>query len=237
MNESRLSIAFRELIATLRPMSWRDRIDHIWTYYKEFILIGAVVIILLASIVGNALKPRLEVRMSGYLANITLSEDGSAYLKEDYLSHLGASADSQTVILNSTVFGGEGYLTSMEANYNAALAPVLQVTAQEVDYMLLDEVALEFYMNKEFFWDLRQLLTEEELLDLKEDLTYYQPVDEDEKPVGESYPVAVDITGTAFAKGCAKDEQKVYFVVVSNGPNKDDIRNFWEYLNSWKEAE
>ena len=235
MNESRLSIAFRELIATLRPMSWRDRIDHIWTYYKEIILIGAVVIILLASIVGNALKPRLEVRMSGYLANITLSEDGSAYLKEDYLSHLGASADSQTVILNSTVFGGEGYLTSMEANYNAALAPVLQVTAQEVDYMLLDEVALEFYMNKAFFMDLRQLLNEEELKQLE--LTYYQPVDIDEKPVGESYPVAVDITDTASAQGCAKDAKKVYFVAVANGPNKDDIRNFWEYLNSWKEAE
>lgn len=235
MNESRLSIALREFIATLRPMSWRDRIDHIWTYYKEIILIGAVVIILLASILGNALKPRLEVRMSGYLANITLSEDGSAYLKEDYLSHLGGSADSQTVILNSTVFGGEGYLTNMEANYNAALAPVLQVTAQEVDYMLLDEVALEFYMNKAFFMDLRQLLNEEELQQLE--LTYYQPVDIDEKPVGESYPVAVDITGTAFAQGCAKDAKKVYFVAVANGPNKDDIRNFWEYLNSWKEAE
>ena len=235
MNESRLSIALREFIATLRPMSWRDRIDHIWTYYKEIILIGAVVIILVASILGNALKPRLEVRMSGYLANITLSEDGSAYLKEDYLSHLGGSADSQTVILNSTVFGGEGYLTSMEANYNAALAPVLQVTAQEVDYMLLDEVALEFYMNKAFFMDLRQLLNEEELKQLE--LTYYQPVDIDEKPVGESYPVAVDITGTAFAQGCAKDAKKVYFVAVANGPNKDDIRNFWEYLNSWKEAE
>ena len=235
MNESRLSIALHEFIATLRPMSWRDRIDHIWTYYKEIILIGAVVIILLASIVGNALKPRLEVRMSGYLANITLSEDGSAYLKEDYLSHLGGSADSQTVILNSTVFGGEGYLTNMEANYNAALAPVLQVTAQEVDYMLLDEVALEFYLNKAFFMDLRQLLNEEELKQLE--LTYYQPVDIDEKPVGESYPVAVDITGTAFAQGCAKDAKKVYFVVVANGPNKDDIRNFWEYLNSWKEAE
>lgn len=235
MNESRLSIALREFIATLRPMSWRDRIDHIWTYYKEIILIGAVVIILLASILGNALKPRLEVRMSGYLANITLSEDGSAYLKEDYLSHLGGSADSQTVILNSTVFGGEGYLTNMEANYNAALAPVLQVTAQEVDYMLLDEVALEFYLNKAFFMDLRQLLNEEELKQLE--LTYYQPVDIDEKPVGESYPVAVDITGTAFAQGCAKDAKKVYFVAVANGPNKDDIRNFWEYLNSWKEAE
>ena len=235
MNESRLSIALREFIATLRPMSWRDRIDHIWTYYKEIILIGAVVIILLASILGNALKPRLEVRMSGYLANITLSEDGSVYLKEDYLSHLGGSADSQTVILNSTVFGGEGYLPNMEANYNAAHAPVLQVTAQEVDYMLLDEVALEFYLNKAFFMDLRQLLNEEELKQLE--LTYYQPVDIDEKPVGESYPVAVDITGTAFAQGCAKDAKKVYFVAVANGPNKDDIRNFWEYLNSWKEAE
>lgn len=233
MNESRLSIAFREFIATLRPMTWRERMDHIWTYYKEIILIAAVVIILLSSIVSNALKPRLEVRMAGYLANITLSEDGSAYLKEDYLSHLGGSADSQTVVLSSTYFGGEDYLTNMEANYNAALAPVLQVTAQEVDYMLLDEIALEFYLSKAFFMDLRQLLNEEELQQLE--LTYYQPVDIDEKPVGESYPVAVDITGTAFAQGCAKDAKKVYFVAVANGPNKDDIRNFWEYLNSWTE--
>ena len=171
--------------------------------------------------------------MAGYLANITLSEDGSAYLKEDYLSHLGGSADSQTVVLSSTYFGGEDYLTNMEANYNAALAPVLQVTAQEVDYMLLDEIALEFYLSKAFFMDLRQLLNEEELQQLE--LTYYQPVDIDEKPVGESYPVAVDITGTAFAQGCAKDAKKVYFVAVANGPNKDDIRNFWEYLNSWTE--
>lgn len=233
MNESRLSIAFREFIATLRPMTWRERIDHIWTYYKEIILIAAVVIILLSSIVSNALKPRLEVRMAGYLANITLSEDGSAYLKDEYLSHLGGSADSQTVVLSSTYFGGEDYLTNMEANYNAALAPVLQVTAQEVDYMLLDEIALEFYLSKAFFMDLRQLLNEEELQQLE--LTYYQPVDIDEKPVGESYPVAVDITGTAFAQGCAKDAKKVYFVAVANGPNKDDIRNFWEYLNSWTE--
>lgn len=237
MNESRLSIAFREFIATLRPMSWRDRLDHIWTYYKEIILIALIAILLLVSIVSHALKPRAEVRMYGYLANITLSEEGYSYLKEGYLSHLEGIQGEQTVQLNSTTFGGEGYLTDIEANYNAALAPVLQVTAQEVDYMLLDEIALEFYMNKEIFWDLRQLLTAKELQDLKEKLTYYQPVDTDGNPVGESIPVAVDISDAAFAQGCGKNVKKIYFVAISNGPNKDDIRNFWEYLNAWKKED
>lgn len=235
MNESRLSIAFREFIATLRPMTWRQRIDHIWTYYKEIILIALGVIILLASIVNNALKPKVDVLMCGYLANVTLSEEGSSYLQEDYLSHLGGVPETQAVYLNSTFFGGEDYLTNMDANYNAALAPVLQVTAQEVDYMLLDEVALEFYLTKAFFMDMTQLLTQEELQQLE--LTYYQPVDKNDNPTGESYPVAVDISDTAFVKDCAQKAEKVYFVVIANGPNKDDIRDFWDYLNAWKQEE
>ena len=88
MEENRLKAHLRKLKEDLAPMSWRSRIEHLWTYYKwlVFAAIGAGIflhMLLTAAIAGNR-----EVLLSGIGINIPTSPAGVTCLTDDYLTRL-----------------------------------------------------------------------------------------------------------------------------------------------------
>lgn len=214
--------------ATLKPMTFGQKVDHIWTYYKEYMVVALAVVILIAGIVVSIFGAQTEVIFSGTIANLDLTEAGTDYLREDLFEHLGGKP-GQEVQLGATYF--EELLSSVENfdyNYNAAMGPVAMVSSRSLDYMLLDEVAFKFYLSQDVFMDLREFFTEEELQQLENRLVYCELKD------GSRYPVAVHMEDTAFARDCIDAKDVVFFAFTANTPHIDTCRAFWNYLNAWK---
>lgn len=227
----KLKQSFSKFIATLKPMTFRQRADYIWTYYKEHMLLTLVGLILVIGVIATICNAQIEIIFSGTVANLDLTKAGTSYLREDLFDHLGGEK-GQEIRLSATYF--EELFSSVDAfdyNYNAAMGTVAMVSAQSLDYMIMDEVALKFYLSQDIFLDLREFFTPQELIELADRLVYFELDD------ASRYPVAIHIEDMAYAKDCIDEKNAVFFAFIANAPHMDDCRAFWEYLNAWEGAE
>lgn len=235
MKDTKIYKAIMRLKKDLAPMTWRQRIDHIWSNYKETILIVIVVAITLGLIISNMLKDRHEMLLGGLTANVTLSDAGMEYVESAYFEKLGGNKATERVVLASTSFTSFTDELNFEANYYALTRTIAMLSDSEIDYLLMDKVALEAYLSQGVFLDLREFFSEDELEQMDEKLIKLMTVqDESSEVVEEAYPVAVNISDMPFIRDCVGTGKTVYFGIAANAPNLDTLRDFWTYLNDWE---
>ena len=219
MNENSLKARFQKLKQTLAPMSWAERWEYLFTYYKWvlWVLIG---IIVLGSIIGSSIKnATTEVLLSGVTVNITLNEEVADYLGDDYFAHIGGREGKQIIELSQLQLDEKTpdtlYTTVAKISGMAAI--------ERLDYLLLDTTALEHFLDQSLYVDLRQILSPEDLAQW-EDALVYNTVE------GEQVPVAIDLAGTDFAQRYYGENVTCYLAFVATSPRKEACQAFWTYL-------
>lgn len=235
---------FKELMADLKPMSFREKLDHLWSYYKEYLFMALLVGIVIAFALSTLFNSNKKMLLSGMMINISMSQRGYNYLTQDYHTYLGATPVWEVVQLDTTNFSSLADPTSMEDNYNKSLLLTARVGGQMLDYALLDTMALEFYGTQEVFLDLREFFTPEEIEAMGDRAIWMQPEPEDgmeaeDYDEGELDPwmIAVDVSDLPFFLDNCGEGEKVYFAMSGNNPNKEAVRAFLEYVMDWKSPE
>lgn len=219
----------KKLLEDLKPMPWSKRIDHIWTYYKEYIGLFALFVFVLTGLITSGIQAQKETVITGMMVNITIEQEGFNYLSEDYAEELGIGKD-KLVALEYTSFADLA-INLDEGNYYAAMTVVAEVSAKKLDYMILDKMGMEFYTGQEVYMDLRNVFTEEEIADFAErDLLIYCMEEEERKP----WPAAIKINDLAFVKDNVTSEGDVYFALSGSSERYEQIRHIWEYIKAWE---
>lgn len=215
----------------MENMNWKQRIDHLWTYYKEYLWIAAVVLILLCAMVSSFINLGKDVLVTGMMVNLTIDQTGYNYLSEDYAEKIGAKPGREEVRLEYTAFDPLADQANSEQNYYAAMTVVGEVSAKMLDYIILDKVGMEFYITQGVYMDLREFFTEEELEQLaaEDRLIYAQEEGSEDKWV-----VAVDITELAFVKDNVTSEGPIYFALSGSTEHPEACRDIWEHLHQWE---
>jgi len=222
---------FQKLKQTLAPMTMRQRLDHLWTYYKG--VLGVMVFLgLFAHIVATGIiNANMETLISGLFINVDISFEGSTYVTDDYFAKLEGVEGEQLVAVSYSYFGELTSTQEVEYSYNAAMKTIAMVTGEQLDYIVTDDVGLDFYIGYDFFMDLREFFTAEEMKQWESDVIYFEPVGE------EMYPVAIKLNDTAFAKKYLGANQKTcYLCFIANTPRPEQCRDFWEYLMACEAA-
>ena len=80
---------WKKLIDDMRPMTLAQKADHLWTYYKEYLLVLALAVIFLGAGFTMIKAQTQETLVSGMMVNISISQEGYDYLSVDYLEKLG----------------------------------------------------------------------------------------------------------------------------------------------------
>lgn len=218
---------FREMMAQLKvdlkTMTFKEKVEHIWTNFKEWILIFTGIFVLLVAYIVTLLTNQQPV-LSGYLLNVELSEAGRTYITEDYFATIGGTK-KQMVGLQSGVYVENPTGQMIETNYATMTQLAGIITAESMDFLIADEYGMEMGISMEAYLDLNEFLTEEELTQWQSKLIYAQADGTDY-----AYPVAVDITDTAFAKDHITGKDPLYLGFIANTPHKENCRSFWEFL-------
>ena len=216
---------FKQLKVDLKPMTFTQKVDHIWTYNKELILITVGVLVLVISFLVTFLsKP--EPIFSGYLLNVEISEDGKTYLSEGFQQHCGATGKNISE-LNSGMYNLD-LSSAYEASYSTRMQVAALCSGQFLDYMIMDKKGMEAFIVDEVYMDLRDFFTEEEFAQWKDKITYLQPEG------GTEYPAVIDISDLAFVKDCIDTDEPVYLVFIVNTTRPERCTEFWNYLLSWE---
>jgi len=219
---------FKSLKKNLEGMTFGEKVDHIWTYYKEVffvLLLGGIILYIFA---WTIFAPKKEVVFGGALCNVSMKQDFYNYLSESYGNRLGLTGH-QVVDIASLVFKAPTLATEVDSSYRQSMSMISMVEAKTVDFMLLDQYAMEFYISHELYLDLREIFTAAELESWGDKVIKAQPEG------GEAYPIAIDITELPFIQEASGTQVYIAFAVNTERP--DLCRDFWEYILAWKPSE
>lgn len=213
---------FQKLWADLKPMPMEEKIDHIWTYYKVEIYIALMLVLMVITVVTGIINTNRKVALSGVVVN-GLSTQAHTFISADYAVYEGSGGD---VDVTSVIYSDSQDMNAISDTYNYVTRVVAMVTAQELDYLIMDKVGLEGYLRQDFFMDLRELLSEEELKALETELVYMEYEDS-----GKRMPVAIRLNSTAFGKHFLGDGEH-FISFVANTQRRDACKDFWAYITN-----
>lgn len=229
--QSNFYLEFMKLLEEMKPMTGKQRVDHLWTYYKEYLWFVALAVIVICVVVTSLINTSKNAIASGMLVNISIEQAGFEYLCEDYREHLGG-VGNDVVELDYTNFSSLADPTSSEDNYYASMILLARVSSGDLDYIILDQFGMEYYITQGVYLDLREFFTQEELDALGEKVIYARQEDETE-----SWAVAVDISDLPFVQQNISTEEKTYFALSGSTRRLDVCRDMWEYLHAWQPGE
>lgn len=229
---------FKELAADLKPMTFWQKVDHLWSYYKEWLLIALLIGIVITITVTSVINANKEYKFKGMMVNLTMSQEGYRYMTDDFLAKIGTGDKNEAVVVDYTNFTDLADPTSTEDNYGASLLLIARVSGQMLDCALIDQLALEFYLTQDVFGTLSTFFTQEQL-DAMGDKVIYAKQEDDEwaDETYEPYPVAVEISQMQFFQDVAPNNEKIYFVLSGNHPDLEAVQAFWDHLNAWEKTE
>lgn len=222
-----------KLMEEMKPMSGKQRIDHLWTYYKEYLWFVALGVVMICMMVTGAINASKETIAGGMMVNISISQEGYNYLSEDYREHLGG-VGKQIVELDYSNFSSLADPTSSEDNYYASMLLLARVESGDLDYILLDQFAMEYYITQGVYLDLREFFTPEELEQMGGRVIYARQEEEAEE---DRWAVAVDISELPFVQEHIETEGKTYFALSGSTKRPEICRDMWNYLHDWTPKE
>lgn len=208
-------------------MTFSEKAEYLWEYYKWVLLVAAFVVIVMSMVITGIVNTSGEILYSGALVNVQISEDGRSYLTEAWAQQLGAQK-KEKVDLFTTSFQDLQNTADVETNSAAAMQVVLMITAEDFDYVLMDDVAFDFYKNHPVFTSLDRLFDAETLKEWEDTIIYHE-TQEDGR-----FPIAVDITDTAFVRDCVAEGQRVYVAFPGNTGRTALNDDFLMYLMDWE---
>ena len=228
MRDFDIKAQWLELKETIRPMPWKKKLEHLWEYYKWVLVVLTVVAFIIGIAVTGYSNARVEGLLYGEIVNLSFDTPGIDYLSADFLEHLGGVKGDQKVSVMMT-----NLVVGQDSTYNNYYAPLMRTSSEisnhHLDYMLMDSAALTVYFENEFFMDLREVLTAEELAQIEDALVYVEY-----EETGERIPMAINVTDTAFVKSRITHETTAYLGFVANTPRLETCRVFYDYFMAYQ---
>ncbi len=94
----------------LKTMTWGERIQYLWAYYKIWLAALIAVIFVVWIGVTSWQNSQMVVLLSVAVADTTLdSSEGAEKMEEDLIAYLGTGDSKETISLDTTVQSGDDY--------------------------------------------------------------------------------------------------------------------------------
>ena len=216
MQERHADQGHRKFWATMKEMTWKERIQHILYYYGKYMIIAAFLIYMLTDILIDAYKEKPEVLLAGTAVNVHVSVEMEKMLTEDIFSVVGGTdAEKQEVTLSPNK------IDYTDVHMTSALQTKL--LAGDYHYVLMDQTALDMLISMQALPNLYQVLPKEKWEPWNDRFISVQTE-------GVQYPVAIDISGTPLAAGCSFDGDRIYMGFPVNLDTLAVVETFLDYL-------
>ena len=202
--------------AAFKQLPWKKKLEHLWFYYRWYLLVAAAVICVGVSIAGTVAENRKQTLISGIFINNSTSPEGYAYLSEDYWRFCGGREDQKTeLIAGRYIHFDEESLSQEDAA--AFMIVSSMIAAKTLDYIITDEASLDDFEEQEIVMDLGQLLPEEAL-------ARWETIGHD------GAVTALKLGSSAFAEACPLESDESVLLVVANAQNHENVVRFLYYL-------
>lgn len=225
----RVRESWRHFRTVLAPMTPKQKLEYLWTYYKWVPIVLLAVILVGASLISGIAEQRKEVLYGGLAVNLSLSDEASGALTDGLWAAFGGTdPDQQRVTLEYSTVSTGSQTTDLQTAYTESVKITARIAAHEVDYILMNDTAREYFDRQDMSANLETLLTGGQLAELEPRLLWK------ESDEGAEYPYGVDLSGTAFAAACVPEGEGLYVIFPGNTGREGRIADFLDYLLKWE---
>lgn len=138
----------------MSQMTLKEKLEYLWMYYKVYLLIPVVIVVLI--VVGVQMYHGITQKV---LLNLTIlggeSTDRTG-LEKEILELLGTGKKNEAVKINANLSGSTD-------DYNSNIALSTLIGAEAVDILICPEEVYKAYADQNSFLNLEDLLSEEAL--------------------------------------------------------------------------
>lgn len=212
----------------LKSMSFPEKADYIWTYYKAPILISVCVLALIISTVYHFLTNNQESIMYSMVLNANIQEMNSeeSNLFDDYLEKRGYDPKKYTVTQNtSMIINPSENGNNTDPQTYAVLAALLM--SSTVDNLLTDEETFRFISDAGYIMPLSDYLSEEKISQYESENRIVYGVDP-ETQKSTAYGIRLD--GSQIIGNSPMFTKTPVFGMIYAAPNEETSLDFLDYL-------
>ena len=140
----------------IKNMSWKDRMSHIWAYYKPHMAVALMIIVAL-SVIGQIIyRSQFETILSVAILNAGTGD--TKVMAEDFKNYLGDEDKYHEISIDTSMF----FTGDEQSDYTSVMKITTLVGAQEIDVVLANEDQFQKYQKMDAFLPMGELLTEEQ---------------------------------------------------------------------------
>lgn len=212
---------FRQLGERLRPLTFREKLDYLFTYYKGWLLI-ILLAAMAAGYIGDAVvQSHREIVLQGFFTNDEQNLFPADTLQRDYAAVLGLGRRQRVVFDDDLYIDLNDEATEYTAASNGKLIAYMAVG--ELDFVVTTQAVYEHYAGSIPMQDLSALLPEALYNALADQLI--TGTDKD----GNAAPVALDMAESRFLTGADTDDTRYVLFVPYNAPHTAQLLAFIAY--------
>lgn len=223
-----------------RQMNGKQKLVHLWTYYKFHILVILAALVIIGDFGFRALTKKTPVLYLGEV-NIAADADLQNALSTGYLAHTGADPDRQEVFLYTAIYLFKEPTMENQEYVSASEMKLMTATnTQMLDLVLMNREGYDICSANGYLVDLRTVfpagdpqwaalaacLTENDVL-LTDDST------EEYSTVSQKVCNGLDVSRfPIFQQGDYPDG--IYLGLITGTPRMEECRNYIAYLSAWQ---
>lgn len=221
-----MNISFRirswylEEARKLRPMTLKQKVSYLTTYYTRWFVLF-LIISLFAAFIGDALiQSRKEIVLQGYFTNDDHNYFPGSKMEQEYADILDLKRGERVVFDDSLYFDLEGTADEYTAASNGKVIAAMAVN--QLDFMVTTLPVLEHFRGELPMKDLEKFLPQDLLAVVQDSLV--PGLDEN----GEEAMVAINMSGSRYLKNVSA-QMDFYLFVPYNIPNEEALIDFLRY--------
>ncbi len=229
----------RKELKNLKGKPLKDKLEHIATYYW----IPIVTVVALAVFVGfisHQISTKKETVLFGYCINASENQHSVNFPKE-FAAHAQIGEDQEALIIPNLRTTDVAFGDTMQALS-------VHVAAADVDFIATDIETARTLVQTDFFCDLSEKLTDEQLQKLSPYLLYAErkelPADNSPNTqapplpklakadeLTDPVPVALNLkTDSLLSKAYTFPEGDLVLLIMHNAPHMDMLQSFLDYI-------
>lgn len=159
---------FREEREALKNGTPKQKLQYFWDYYKWYVIIGAIVIIMAGSFIRDILTSKKQGFFAVFLN--TQEEEAAEAFRSDLAERLNIDTDHYEVSVDTSM--SISAVSNDEATLNNMQRLSIYTGTGDLDVMAADAPSFLRYASTDMFYDLRDILSKEQLDEYSSHLYY-----------------------------------------------------------------
>ena len=217
---------YQELRGYLRPMSFRQKLAYLFTYYKSWILIAILIIAAVGFTADVIIQRQQETLLQGFFTNDDYGLFDARKIQKDFSQRISLGKNQNIILDDDFYIDVEGGARNYSAASNGKIIAYMSVG--ELDFIVTCKEIYEHYSGNVPMLDLRELLPEDLFQELEHCMVYGRNYDA-QGNLQENCPVAIDLRDSRYIRNAALPEGSFYLFVPYQAPHREMICEFIRY--------